>query len=176
MKKITPSGTRTFCTSRPLGRIDEEITSPIGSGRAATSSSALPMAAMPGGGELQAVDLGLAQARSRGRPPGRGDWPRSGPPRPRPASRAAAEPLSASAPAGLGQVGGGRLGPPGQVETILVQIVHHGTGPRGHSPLVAGPLAELYGESPRKYPRSRPASQRRFPVAGCCEQRLRITK
>ena len=32
MKKITPSGTRTFCTSSPLGRIDELITSPIGSG------------------------------------------------------------------------------------------------------------------------------------------------
>ena len=41
MKKITPSGTRTFCTSNPLGRIDEEMISPTGSGSMATSSIAV---------------------------------------------------------------------------------------------------------------------------------------
>jgi hypothetical protein len=49
MKKITPKGTRTFRTSNPLGRIVPWITSPTGSGRAATSSSPRAMASIRGG-------------------------------------------------------------------------------------------------------------------------------
>ena len=39
MKKTTPSGTRVLTTSRPLGRTDDSMISPTGSGSAATSSS-----------------------------------------------------------------------------------------------------------------------------------------
>ena len=56
MKKITPSGTRTFCTSSPLGRIEDEMISPIGSGSMATSSRAVAMACDPRGRQPQPVD------------------------------------------------------------------------------------------------------------------------
>jgi len=47
MKKITPNGTRTFCTSNPFGRTDDPITSPTGSGSRATSSRARAIDSTP---------------------------------------------------------------------------------------------------------------------------------
>ena len=55
MMAMTPRGTETRLTSRPLSRVWEASVRPTGSGRAATSRTPLAMSRMRSGGQAQAV-------------------------------------------------------------------------------------------------------------------------
>ena len=66
MKKITPNGTRTFCTSSPLGRMELEMISPIGSGEAAISPTRFGHVGDALRRQSQAVDGGIRKAMNGG--------------------------------------------------------------------------------------------------------------
>ena len=68
MKNTTPSGTRTFEISNPFGRTVDSITSPIGSGSAATSSkaAAIPDSIRDGFSRKRSISR-IAEAELRGR-------------------------------------------------------------------------------------------------------------
>ncbi len=65
MKNTTPSGTRTFSTSRPFGRTVDSITSPTGSGSAATVFQRRGDFFDPRGREPQAVDFRVGESETR---------------------------------------------------------------------------------------------------------------
>ncbi len=124
MKKITPNGTRTFCTSSPLGRIELEMISPIGSGSSGDLRQAIGHTGDPLRVQTQAIDCGIGQSEAGGS----GDVAPVGLDQPGRTfvqqSRGAAEPVLLLLSGHDGQIGRGVLCTLSQIKAIFAKFTH----------------------------------------------------